>query len=124
MRLHFKGVDVFFNDQQVTTDWASAIKQVVEERKDNIRLVALMQNRWTDGSWIDLDTLLPEIKTVCCNAVVVLDMTQSLGVVPISVETLDNTDFLVASTHKWLLGLYGLAVMWVNPNGEGKARMT
>ena len=94
----------------------------MEERKDNIRLVALMQNRWTDGSWIDLDTLLPEIKTVCSNAVVVLDMTQSLGVVPIN--SLENTDFLVASTHKWLLGLYGLAVMWVNPKGAGKARMT
>ena len=52
----------------------------------------------------------------------VLDLTQSLGVVPISGHALSCTDFAVASTHKWLLGLYGIAVMWVNPEGIGKVR--
>ena len=96
---------------------------MVAERKSTIRLVALMQNRWTDGSWIDLDTLLPEIKKINSKALIVLDLTQSLGVVPITRNTLVNTDFIVASTHKWLLGLYGLAVMWVNPNGAGKVSL-
>ena len=51
---------------------------------------------------------------------VVLDLTQSLGVAPISGHALSCADFAVASTHKWLLGLYGIAVMWVNPKGIGK----
>ena len=98
-----------------TRTWTDAILSVLKERSDKIRLVALMQNRWTDGSWIDLERLLPEIRALGGKTFVVLDLTQSMGVVPVSPTITKHADFIVASTHKWLLGLYGLAVMYVNP---------
>jgi cysteine desulfurase/selenocysteine lyase len=45
-------------------------------------------------------------------ALLVLDATQSLGRVPVSLE---GVDFLVASSYKWLLAVHGLAVTWLSP---------
>ncbi|WTX00876.1 aminotransferase class V-fold PLP-dependent enzyme (plasmid) [Streptomycetaceae bacterium NBC_01309] len=44
----------------------------------------------------------------------IVDATQSLGAFPLDVRDLD-VDFVVASTYKWLLGGYGLAVFYVGP---------
>lgn len=44
----------------------------------------------------------------------VVDATQSLGAFPLDVGTL-GIDFAMASTYKWLLGGYGLAVMYIAP---------
>lgn len=41
------------------------------------------------------------------HVVVTLDLTQSLGVVPVSEAIVSRADAIVASTHKWLCGLYG-----------------
>lgn len=44
--------------------------------------------------------------------ILVVDATQSLGRVPVSVE---GVDFLAASSYKWLLGTHGLGVIYCAP---------
>lgn len=46
-------------------------------------------------------------------ALFVVDATQALGRVPV---TVDGVDFLVASSYKWLLGLHGLGVVYCAPD--------
>ncbi len=48
-------------------------------------------------------------------AMLVVDATQSLGRLPV---TLEAADFLVASTYKWLLGIHGLAVAYLAPRAR------
>ena len=76
--------------------WHAAVWQVA--------VVALPQCHWSDGSTIDLE----EVAKVCQkhNIPLVLDLTQSVGMMPIDVRTLQPA-FLCASVHKWLLGPYG-----------------
>ena len=44
-------------------------------------------------------------------ALLLADVTQSLGVVPVDVS---ECDFAVASTYKWLLGIHGSGVLYWN----------
>jgi cysteine desulfurase/selenocysteine lyase len=46
-------------------------------------------------------------------ALFVVDATQSLGRLPV---TVDGIDFLVASGYKWLLGVHGLSVVYMSPS--------
>jgi selenocysteine lyase/cysteine desulfurase len=45
-------------------------------------------------------------------ALFAVDATQGLGRVPLC---LDNIDFLVASSYKWLLGIHGAGIAYLNP---------
>jgi selenocysteine lyase/cysteine desulfurase len=49
-------------------------------------------------------------------ALFVVDATQSLGRMPVSV---DGIDFLVASSYKWLLGVHGLSVAYMSASVRG-----
>jgi len=65
---------------------------------------------WTNGARIDL---LP-ISQACrdSGAILIVDATQSLGVMPLSVDVL-RPDFLVAASYKWMLGPYGCGLLYV-----------
>jgi cysteine desulfurase/selenocysteine lyase len=52
-------------------------------------------------------------------ALLAVDATQSLGRVPVC---LDEVDFLVASSYKWLLGVHGLGVAWLS--GAARDRLS
>jgi selenocysteine lyase/cysteine desulfurase len=45
-------------------------------------------------------------------ALLAVDATQSLGRLPVS---LDEVDFLFASSYKWLLCVHGLGIAWISP---------
>jgi len=103
-------------DVQLTTvprpdnfDWTTAI---LRRMNDNTAVVALPHVHWTDGSVIDLEKVAEACRAF--NAMLVLDLTQSLGVIPISLEKV-QPDFVVAAAYKWLLGPYSLAFMYVSP---------
>ena len=65
-----------------------------------------------DGALIDLEKISAAVKAV--NASLVLDLSQSLGALPLNIEKIDP-DFAVAVGYKWLLGPYGLGYMYVAP---------
>lgn len=89
--------------------WTEA---VLEEIRPGTSLTALPHCHWTDGAILDLERIGRRCRKV--GAALVIDATQSLGAVPLSVKKI-QPDFLVAAAYKWLLGPYGMAYLYVHP---------
>ena len=82
-------------------------------------VVALAHCRWTDGALLDLPAIGRRCREV--GAALVLDITQSVGAMPIDIAAID-ADFLVADSYKWMMGPYSLGFMHVAPRWhQGKA---
>jgi selenocysteine lyase/cysteine desulfurase len=75
-------------------------------------IVAVPQIRWTDGRCLDLVRIGAACRDV--GAALVLDLTQSLGVMPFDLAAV-RPNFVVAAGYKWLMGPYSLAWLWVAP---------
>jgi selenocysteine lyase/cysteine desulfurase len=89
-------------------DWTPAL---LESIKDNTAVVAVSNCHWTDGTLIDLEKIGERCRSR--GAALVIDGIQSLGALPFSVERV-QPDFLVAGTHKWLLGPYSFGFCYVD----------
>jgi selenocysteine lyase/cysteine desulfurase len=94
-------------------NWSAA---VMEHICDGVAVAALPAVQWTTGGRLDLES----ISTLCRKhgTALVLDLTQSLGVLPFDAESI-QPDFAVAATYKWLLGPYSYGVMYVAPKWHG-----
>lgn len=90
-------------------DWTAA---VVGEIGKGARVAALSQAHWTDGSLLDLVAVGEACRAA--GALLTLDLTQSLGAMPLDLDAV-QPDFLVAAGYKWLLCPYGFALMYVAP---------
>lgn len=75
-------------------------------------LVACGAVHWIDGGRIDLEAVSKAAKAH--GAALVLDLTQSLGVMEFDVARADP-DFAVAAAYKWLLGPYATGFLYVAP---------
>ncbi|MFT5520066.1 MAG: selenocysteine lyase/cysteine desulfurase [Enterobacterales bacterium] len=96
-------------------DWTAAILEAID---DNTALVATANAHWTNGTRIDLVAVGKKTRAV--GASLVLDLTQTLGVMPFSVKEVDP-DYMIAGCYKWLLGPYSFGLMYVAPrNQNGK----
>ena len=98
------------------SDWTPAL---LENIKDDTAIVAVSHCHWTDGTLTDLVKIGERCRSV--GAALVIDGSQSLGALPFSVKTI-QPDFLVTTSHKWLLGPYSLGFCYVAPkwhNGVG-----
>lgn len=74
-------------------------------------LVCFSSLTWNYGTQLPVSTLA-EIAHEA-GALVLVDAVQSLGQVPVDVNTW-NIDALAASGHKWLLGCWGAGILYVN----------
>lgn len=90
-------------------DLGRAVLAALDER---VAIVALPQVRWTDGRRVDLEAVGARCRAL--GAALVLDLTQSAGALPLDLARV-GPDFVVAATYKWLLGPYGLGLLWVAP---------
>lgn len=88
-------------------DWTSAFLAAIDE---NTAVVSVPQTDWSDGSHFDLVRISQKAKSV--GAALVLDISQSFGVVPMDVREIDP-DFLFSVGYKWQLGPYGVSYMYV-----------
>lgn len=90
-------------------------EQVINNLDANVAIAALSHCHWTDGGLLDLK----KIGEVCRQKGIALavDLTQSLGVMPFSVKEI-QPDFIVASSYKWLLGPYGLGLLYAAPHRQ------
>ncbi|NHF67573.1 aminotransferase class V-fold PLP-dependent enzyme [Xanthomonas hortorum] len=77
-----------------------------------LRIVTLPHAYWLDGRQLDLDRISTAVHAR--GAALVLDLSQSLGVLPTDLPRW-QPDFVVSVGHKWLLGPMGLAWLWVAP---------
>jgi selenocysteine lyase/cysteine desulfurase len=95
----------------VPTPKAGSWTEAVVDRVDrNTKVVAVPSCHWTNGGAIDLDAIRRRCRDV--ESMLVVDASQSLGAVPLSVAELDP-DFLVAAGYKWLLCPYGFTLLYV-----------
>jgi selenocysteine lyase/cysteine desulfurase len=90
-------------------DWTTAILDAI---RPGIRVVALSHCHWTNGALLDLVPIGAACRRV--GAIFVLDLTQSLGALPLDLAAVDP-DFMVAAGYKWLLCPYGFGLMYVAP---------
>ena len=93
--------------------WTRAILPMIDAR---VKVVAMSQCHWTNGARIDLVAVGAAARAN--GSALVVDATQSLGVMPFPIGEI-QPDFLVAAAYKWLLCPYGLALMYVAPAWRG-----
>ncbi len=89
-------------------DWTRAIASRIDR---TVKVVATATCHWTNGAYIDL----PTIGRDCLDtgSILVVDATQSLGVMPLPMDEV-SPDFLVAAGYKWLLCPYGFSLLYVS----------
>jgi len=91
----------------VDGNWTRAILGQMEK---GIRLVAVSSCHWTNGAFVDLLSIGKACRDI--DALLVVDATQTLGAMPLSMDEL-RPDFLVAAGYKWLLSPYGFGLLYV-----------
>lgn len=94
-------------------DWARAI---VAETTLTTKVVAVSTCHWTNGAVVDLIAVGKACREV--GAILVIDATQSLGVMPLAMDEV-RPDFLVAAGYKWLLCPYGVGFLYVGEAWRG-----
>jgi selenocysteine lyase/cysteine desulfurase len=90
--------------------WTDAVLAVLDDR---IGVVSVPSVHWTDGARVDLDAVAAACRGA--GARLVVDASQSLGVVPLDVGTV-RPDAVVSVGYKWLLGVLGRSYLWVAPS--------
>lgn len=86
-------------------------ESIIEKINGNTGIIAIPNCHWIDGTLIHLQQISNAAKTV--GACLVLDLSQSLGVLPIDIDSIDP-DFAVCVGYKWLMGPYSLGYMYVS----------
>jgi selenocysteine lyase/cysteine desulfurase len=90
-------------------DWTAAVLDAI---RPGVRVVAVSHCHWTNGALLDLAAIGAACRHI--GALLVLDVTQSLGAMPLDLSAVDP-DFMVAAGYKWLLCPYGFGLMYVAP---------
>ena len=94
-------------------DWTAAVLNALTP---DVAIAALPHVHWTSGGRLDLVRIGQACRHL--GAALVLDLTQSLGVLPFDVNEV-QPDFAVAASYKWLLGPYSIGLLYVAPKWHG-----
>ena len=105
------GARLVFARRDAQNDWTAAVLRALDE-EPGIATLALPHVHWRDGTLLDLAAIARRARG--CGARLVLDLSQSLGALPLDLEAW-QPDFVVAVGYKWVLGPYGLAYLWTAP---------
>lgn len=81
-------------------------ESIINAITDKTAVVAMGNIHWSNGSLFDLKTIRQKTKTH--NALLIIDGSQSVGVLPFSVKEI-QPDALICAGYKWLFGPYGCA---------------
>ena len=93
-------------------DLSRAVLDHLDERS---AVVSLPHCHWADGALLDLESISRRCREL--GASLVLDVTQSAGVMPLDVQQI-QPDFLVAACYKWLLGPYSTGFLYAAPHRQ------
>lgn len=97
-------------------DWTGAILEHLSHSNGaRIAIASFGETFWIDGSRVDLAVVCRALRERA--AAVVLDLTQSVGMLDADVYALD-ADFAVFPMYKWLLGPYSMALLYVAPRWQ------
>ncbi len=103
-----KNSDITVVPAPLDGDWTTAILGRIEK---GVKVVAVPNCHWTNGALIDLIVIGEACRDV--DAMLAVDVTQSLSAMPFSIEEV-KPDFLVAAGYKWLLCPYGFSLLYVS----------
>ncbi|MCE7733704.1 MAG: aminotransferase class V-fold PLP-dependent enzyme [Candidatus Heimdallarchaeota archaeon] len=120
MRLESKGVVIDF------IEWTAPGDLVTQEQLENkiipgVKVVAIDYPHWTNGYLMDLKSL--KVKCEEVGAWLVLDCTQSIGVIPIDINE-TPVDAIIASGYKYMLSPYGTGFMYVAKSFQREISVT
>ena len=93
-------------------DLTRAVLDAMDERS---AVVTLPHCHWADGALLDLETIGYRCREL--GAALVLDVTQSAGVMPLDVNVI-QPDFLTSACYKWLLGPYSFGFLYAAPHRQ------
>jgi selenocysteine lyase/cysteine desulfurase len=92
-------------------DWTTAMLAAIDRPgAQPLALASISSIHWSDGGALDLDRIAPALRAQ--GALLLVDATHGVGVMPMDVRKLDP-DFLMFPTYKWVLGPYGRAFLYV-----------
>ncbi len=91
-------------------NWTNSVLIALEDKR--VSVVVIPQTHWIDGGQLDLERIAEMRQSYEFS--LVIDLTQSLGVVGVDVRMI-QPDFLICATYKWLLGPYSLGFVYVHP---------
>lgn len=86
--------------------WGEAIAEAIDPAT---AIVAVPACHWTDGALTDIERVAARAREQ--GAAVVIDASQSLGVLPLEIQRIDP-DFVVSVGYKWLLGPFGVTYLY------------
>jgi selenocysteine lyase/cysteine desulfurase len=94
------------------SDWTNAVREAIDAET---AIVAVQNCHWTDGTLVDLVKIGETCRAHC--AALVIDGIQSIGAMPFAIDRV-QPDFLIAASHKWLLGAYSFGFCYVAPQWQ------
>jgi selenocysteine lyase/cysteine desulfurase len=98
-------------------DWTSAVLEAIERPgAAPLAVATFAPYHWSDGACLDLDRVIPAVRRKA--GAVFIDATHAIGVDPMSVAQ-HRPDFLAFPLFKWLMGPYGMAFVYVDPEHHG-----
>jgi len=110
---HKKNAVVRTVQRPLDSDWTPAVLRAIDA---DTAVVAVPNCHWTDGTLLDLVKISEKCRTM--QAALVVDGIQSVGAMPFPIDKV-QPDFLVAASHKWLLGAYSFGFCYVAPKWLG-----
>ena len=105
-----RGARVEILDGPPERDWTATVLAAIERHGARVGLVAVPHVHWSSGVMLDLAAIREATRAV--GAALFLDLTQSLGALPVSMRALDP-DYAVAAGYKWLFGPYALGYLYI-----------
>ena len=98
-------------------DWTQGVLDAITS-SGQVKVLAIPHVHWCDGALLDL----VRISKVCRGqgTILVVDATQSLGALPFDAATI-QPDFLAAASHKWLMGPYGVCLLYASQAWHGSS---
>jgi len=112
-RARAAGAEAVLLPRPADDDWTRVVLEAIDDRT---AVAALPHCHWTDGGLLDLARIRAALDAV--GAALALDVTQSLGALPLDLASVDP-DFMVAACYKWLLGPYSTGFLYVAPRWHG-----
>ncbi len=107
------GAQIVTVQRDADAAWTDAVLDAIGP---NTAIVAVPHCHWADGRMVDLEAVGARCRED--GAALVLDLTQSLGAMPIDLANV-QPDFAVAACYKWLMGPYGTGMLYVAPRHHG-----
>ncbi|MCD9022463.1 aminotransferase class V-fold PLP-dependent enzyme [Cohnella silvisoli] len=92
------------------TNWQVTVEDIMAQVDDRTRLVMTSHVSYLTGARLDYRSLYALLKHT--GTLLFLDATQSLGAIPVD---MNDSDFVVCSSYKWLLSTHGMGILAINP---------